>query len=101
MSPKRRDPVHGNHVPPPSSEYSESVNPQALQFKIINIHFREIRDGKIRNIALNSKRARGSLADYIVKNNIDLPGDLKSFDKNNYKFNDAMSDDNDFFFLKK
>ncbi|NRB11096.1 MAG: YaaA family protein, partial [Rickettsiaceae bacterium] len=42
-----------------SNEYSNVLIPKKISAKIINIHFREIRDGVIKNIALNAKRARG------------------------------------------
>lgn len=81
-----------------SNEYSAAINPALLNFSIINIHFREIRNGSIKNIALNSKRARGMLADYIIRNAIDSPNDIKSFNSNNYNYDLSMSDDNNFFF---
>jgi len=92
--------THKNHflVNLASNEYSAAINPALLNFPIINIHFRETRNGGMKNIALNSKRARGMLADYIIRNAIDSPGDIKSFNKNNYNFNISLSDDNNFFF---
>jgi cytoplasmic iron level regulating protein YaaA (DUF328/UPF0246 family) len=81
-----------------SNEYSAAINPALLNFSIINIHFREIRNGSIKNIALNSKRARGMLADYIIRNAINSPNAIKSFNSNNYNYDLSMSDDNNFFF---
>ncbi len=81
-----------------SNEYSAAISPALLNSSIINIHFREVQNGIKKNIALNSKRARGMLADYIIRNAIDLPNDIKSFKHNNYNFDISMSDDNNFFF---
>jgi cytoplasmic iron level regulating protein YaaA (DUF328/UPF0246 family) len=83
-----------------SNEYSASVDYKTLEATIINIHFRENRNNELRNIAINSKRARGMLADYIIRNEIDAPKDIKSFNKSDYKFNQELSDDNNYYFIK-
>ncbi|MEM6338626.1 MAG: YaaA family protein [Pseudomonadota bacterium] len=83
-----------------SNEYSASINTKMLDATLINVHFRETRDGKLKNIALNSKRARGMLADYIIRNQIDHPDNIKTFNKSDYQFNRALSDSNNFYFTK-
>lgn len=83
-----------------SNEYSASIDPALLEAPIINMHFREERDGTLRNIALNAKRARGMLSDYIIRNKLDSPNDLKSFNMNGYKFDSEKSDENNFFFIR-
>lgn len=83
-----------------SNEYGASIDSKILDATLINMHFRETRDGKLKNIALNSKRARGMLADYIVRNQLDHPEDIKSFNKSDYKFNKSLSDSNNFYFTK-
>lgn len=83
-----------------SNEYSASINTKMLDAAFINVHFREARDGKLKNIALNSKRARGMLADYIIRNQLDHPDDIKTFNKSDYKFSKALSDSNNFYFTK-
>jgi cytoplasmic iron level regulating protein YaaA (DUF328/UPF0246 family) len=54
-----------------SKEYSSAIDRKILNFPIIDIHFLEMRSGVERNIPLNSKRARGMFADFIIKNQID------------------------------
>ena len=83
-----------------SNEYSASIDSKILDATLINTHFRETRDGKLKNIALNSKRARGMLADYIIRNQLDHPDDIKTFNKSDYKFNKTISDSNNFYFTK-
>lgn len=83
-----------------SNEYSASIDSRILDATLINTHFRETRDGKFKNIALNSKRARGMLADYIIRNQLDHPNDIKTFNKSGYKFNKIISDSNNFYFAK-
>lgn len=83
-----------------SNEYSASVDKNELNAILINIHFREIRGGKLKNIALNSKKARGMLADYIITNHLDKPEDIKTFNKSGYEFSKELSDSNNFYFTK-
>ncbi len=84
-----------------SNEYSSAIDRKLLEVPMINIHFREFRDGMMKNIALNSKRARGMVADYIVRNEIDTPGEIKKLNKSDYEFNSELSDESNYFFVKK
>lgn len=83
-----------------SNEYSSSIDTKVLYTPMINIHFRETRENILKNIAINSKKARGVLVGYIIKNQLDHPEDIKSFSKLDYKFNKRLSDLNNFYFTK-
>lgn len=83
-----------------SNEYSSAVNPKNLDADMINIHFREYRDGKLKNIALNAKRARGMMADYIVMQKISKPEEIKEFSNNGYNFDADLSDANNYYFIR-
>jgi cytoplasmic iron level regulating protein YaaA (DUF328/UPF0246 family) len=84
-----------------SNEYSASIDDKLLGEKLINIHFREVRNDKLANIALNSKRTRGMLADYIIRNEIDHPENIKSFNKSGYIFDAELSNSTNFYFVKQ
>ncbi len=83
-----------------SNEYSAAIDSKSLKAPMVNIHFREKRDGVLKNIALNSKRARGMMADYIIQNRIDEPEGVKSFYGGGYQFDSPMSDESNFFFVR-
>ena len=83
-----------------SNEYASAIDRKLLEVPMINIHFREFRDGVIKNIALNSKRARGMVGDYIVRNNIDVPEEIKNFNNSCYEFNLKLSNESNYFFVK-
>ena len=76
-----------------SNEYFKSVKPQLLEGRLLNITFKETKDGKTRVVAIFAKRARGMMADYIIRNRIEKPEDLKKFKLGGYKFSKALSDD--------
>ena len=83
-----------------SNEYFAAISLKDLDAKVINIHFRENRNGNLKNIALNSKRARGMMSGYIIKNEIDNADDLRSFNGAGYKFDPSLSDRENFFFIR-
>jgi len=76
-----------------SNEYFKSVKPKLLEGRLLNINFKETKEGKTRIVAIFAKRARGMMTDYIIRNRIERPEDLKKFKQGGYKFNKALSDD--------
>ncbi len=84
-----------------SNEYFAAIDMEALEAPVVHVHFREERKGNLKNIALNSKRARGMMADYITRHSIDTPGDIRSFEIGGYKFDTSLSDASNFFFVRR
>lgn len=82
-----------------SEEYFQSVNPSKLDKKIINIIFKKNKDGNLKIIGSLAKRARGMMANFIIKNEVTNPQDLKKFNEKNYKFREDLSDENNFIFV--
>lgn len=87
---KQQQPVLVNLA---SNEYFKSVKPKLLEGRLLNINFKETKEGKTRIVAIFAKRARGMMTDYIIRNRIEKPEDLKKFKLAGYKFNKALSDD--------
>jgi cytoplasmic iron level regulating protein YaaA (DUF328/UPF0246 family) len=76
-----------------SNEYFKSVKPKLLEGRLLNINFKETKGGKTRVVAIFAKRARGMMADYLIRNRIEKPDDIKKFKMGGYKFNKELSDD--------
>jgi len=87
---KQQEPVLVNLA---SNEYFKSVKPKLLDGRLLNINFKETKNGKTRVVAIFAKRARGMMADYIIRNRIERAEDLKKFKLDGYKFNRVLSDD--------
>jgi hypothetical protein len=87
---KQQEPVLVNLA---SSEYFKSVKPKLLQGELLNVNFKETKNGKTRVVAIFAKRARGMLADYIIRNRIASPAGIKKFRKGGYRFSRELSDD--------
>lgn len=76
-----------------SNEYFKSIKPKLLAGRLLNINFKETKNGKTRVVAIFAKRARGLMADYIIRNRIEKSEDLKQFKLSGYKFDKSLSDD--------
>lgn len=87
---KQKEPVLVNLA---SNEYFKSVKPKLLGGRLLNINFKETKEGKTRIVAIFAKRARGMMTDYIIRNRVERAEDLKKFKAGGYQFNKVLSDD--------
>ena len=74
-----------------SNEYFGAVQPELLEGSLLNIGFKEKRNGQLKFDSFSAKKARGLMANFIIKERVKKPEDLKSFDLENYRFNAKMS----------
>ncbi len=87
---KQQQPVLVNLA---SNEYFKVVKPKLLAGRLLTINFKETKAGKTRVVAIFAKRARGLMADYIIRNRIETPEELKQFNLAGYQYHEALSDD--------
>ncbi len=83
-----------------SEEYFSAINPKKISAKIINLIFKEKKGDAYKIIGINAKKARGLMTNFIIKNQIAKPADLKNFDLEKYRFSKEMSDESDFVFIR-
>ena len=83
-----------------SIEYFKSVNKKKLKAEIINIHFQEDRNGRLKTISFNAKKARGGMARQIILEKILEPEDIKKLVVDDYRFNPEISAEKDYYFTK-
>jgi cytoplasmic iron level regulating protein YaaA (DUF328/UPF0246 family) len=77
-----------------SNEYFKAVPKKALKAKIISPAFKDSKEGSdYKVISFYAKKARGLMANFIVKNKITKPDDLKAFDAEGYYFNQDLTKD--------
>lgn len=74
-----------------SNEYFKGINKPALNAKIINIAFKELKNGQYKIIGIYAKRARGLMVRFMLDNRITTPQDLQAFSADNYQFNADLS----------
>ena len=83
-----------------SNEYYKSVKPKLINGRILNIAFKEIKDGKSRILAVYAKKARGMMADFIIRNRIERAEDIKDFGTADYAFSKTESTENNWVFTR-
>lgn len=83
-----------------SQEYFGAVDARALKLPVVNIHFREEKDGESRIISFFAKKARGTMARYAIDNRIERADDLKAFDRDGYGFQASSSTESDWIFTR-
>ena len=74
-----------------SKEYANAVDRKKLDAPVIDVDFKDNRNGKLRTMGLFAKRARGAMARWIAENDIRDPEELKAFDGLGYRYNPDMS----------
>jgi cytoplasmic iron level regulating protein YaaA (DUF328/UPF0246 family) len=83
-----------------SNEYYSAVKPKLLKAEIITPVFKEYKNGKRQVIAIFAKRARGAMANYIIKNQIDSIEALKDFNIGGYNFDSTLSSEKELVFTR-
>ncbi|MFN3803167.1 peroxide stress protein YaaA [Belliella pelovolcani] len=68
-----------------SQEYFKAVDQKALKSEIVSPVFQEYKNGKYQVIGLFAKQARGMMTDFIIKNRINDPEQLKTFNEAGYE----------------
>lgn len=83
-----------------SNEYFKAVKPKKLHGRLLNIAFKETKEGKTRIIAIFAKRARGMMTDFILRNRIEHSEDLKTFNQGGYEYSPDTSTENQWVFTR-
>lgn len=83
-----------------SNEYFKVINTKKLKSEIITCTFKEKKGKDFKPVMVFAKRARGMMANYIIKNNIKKTEDLKNFDSDKYSFNEKLSTEKEWVFTR-
>jgi hypothetical protein len=84
-----------------STEYFKAVNATALQAPVITVSFKQLKGGSPRTIAIHAKKARGALANYIIRNRLRHSAELHRFSYRGYFFAEELSTRQELLFLQK
>jgi cytoplasmic iron level regulating protein YaaA (DUF328/UPF0246 family) len=83
-----------------SNEYFKAVTPKKLDMPVITPVFKDWKGDKYKIISFYAKKARGMMAAYIIKNRLTEVEAIKSFDVEGYRYSEAMSDGNEWVFIR-
>ena len=78
-----------------SKEFSKLI-----KMPMVTVEFKEYKNGNLKVIGTNAKKARGQMVDFMVKNRVDDVNTLKSFDYDNWKFECELSSEMTFVFVR-
>lgn len=84
-----------------SSEYFKSVKPKALDGEIITPEFKDWKNGQYKMMGVYAKKARGQLSRFVIQNRLSDPEQMKDFDVDGYRFNEALSSGNKWVFTRR
>ncbi len=84
-----------------SKEYFNAINFGKIHSQIINCTFYEKSKDKLKIIGSYAKSARGKMAKFIIKNQLNDIEDLKTFNEMNYKFSNDKSNETNLVFINK
>ena len=83
-----------------SSEFEE-VFPKEVRDKMIRFKFMEEKDGKRKIHSTISKKARGQFLSYLIENHVTKLSDIKQSSFSGFKFQENLSQEREFVFVKK
>ena len=83
-----------------SNEYSKAIDKKTLNANILDIVFKEKKGDNYKVIGIYAKRARGLMVNYIIRNRLDKPEELKDFTDEGYRFDKGLSNDSSWVFLR-
>ena len=69
-----------------SQEYFKAAGNSKIDAQIISPSFLDEKNGKYKIISFYAKKARGSMANFLITNRIENPDDIVQFDHDGYKF---------------
>lgn len=83
-----------------SVEYFKAIDRKSLKVPVVDVDFKELKNGEYKTIGIYAKLARGLMTRYIIDNNAKTMDDIKSFDMENYRFQERLSVENKLVFTR-
>ncbi len=83
-----------------SQEYFGAVDPKSLKLRVITPVFMELKNGQAKIVSFFAKKARGSMARFVIQRRLSDPEGIKDFDLGGYAFRPDMSEGDRWVFLR-
>lgn len=84
-----------------SNEYFKATQPKKLEADIITPIFKDAKNGRYKVISFFAKKARGLMTNYIIKNRVENPEQLRAFNCAGYQFSGSLSNKYDWVFTRE
>ena len=82
-----------------SGEFSKLIDTKKIN--MINLDFKEEKDGTYKSVSTYSKKARGKFLNYLVKNQIDSLEEIEKINLDGYALNKDLSNSKNLIFTRK
>lgn len=83
-----------------SNEYFSAVKRSALKARVINVDFKDLKNGQHKIISFYAKKARGMMSRFVIEERISDPTQLKQFDVQGYYYSAEQSKAEHLVFLR-
>ncbi|AJA14439.1 hypothetical protein RPPX_14170 [Pseudomonas putida S12] len=83
-----------------SNEYFSAVKRSALKAQVINVDFKDQKNGQYKIISFYAKKARGMMSRFVIQQRISNPEQLKQFDAQGYYYSAEQSRPDHLVFLR-
>ncbi|HCJ30725.1 MAG TPA: peroxide stress protein YaaA [Pseudomonas sp.] len=83
-----------------SNEYFGAVKRNALNARVIDVDFKDMKSGQYKIISFYAKKARGLMSRYVIKERIERPEQLKNFSYDGYRYSPDDSSADHLVFLR-
>ena len=83
-----------------SNEYFKAIDTKALKVPVVNVAFKEFKNGEYKMIAIFAKIARGLMTRYIIDTDAQTLDDVKGFNYEGYGFSEELSSANQLVFTR-
>lgn len=77
-----------------SNEYFKSIDKKDMPARVIDVEFKDFKNGKYKIISFYAKKARGLMSRFMIEHQITNPADLRGFDYEGYYFDEEASTEN-------
>ncbi|MBV7269905.1 peroxide stress protein YaaA [Winogradskyella luteola] len=83
-----------------SNEYFKAIDTKALKTPVVNVAFKEFKNGEYKMIAIFAKLARGLMTRYIIDTDANTLEDVKGFNYEGYGFSEDLSSEKELVFTR-
>ena len=83
-----------------SNEYFKTVDESQIDARVITPSFKDWKNGKYKFLSYYGKQARGMMGDFLIRNRIKKPDDLKEFHTAGYAFNEELTEGDNWVFTR-
>ena len=83
-----------------SNEYAKAIQWKTIKRPVITPVFKEFKHGEYKVIAIFAKHARGAMARYLIRHDIESAEELKAYDIDGYSFDAKQSTDTELVFVR-